>query len=121
MVSLSAGDSVIVGGKVPAKGGRPNIKLSAFKACPSDYEERSATFHADEGAELSDEEDNDDQDKGEAEEKDKAQAEDDQAASELEEEEEGDEHDKGAVDDESLLSELDDNDKAILLPPMYVT
>lgn len=91
-----AGDSVIVGGKVPAKGGRPNIKLSAFKACPSDYQERSAAFHSDEGSELSDEEEQD-QDKGEEEEEESVKA--------LVE-------DKGTVDDLPLLSELDDNDKA---------
>lgn len=85
-----SGDSIIIGGKVPAKGGRPDIKLSAFKACPSDYEERGAAFHNDEGTEISDEEE--DQDKGEGEE----------------------EQDKGLVDQGPLISELDENDKEML-------
>lgn len=31
------GDSVVVGGAVPAKGGRPKIKLSKYKVCPPEY------------------------------------------------------------------------------------
>ena len=31
---LSTGDTLVVGGNVPAKGGRPDIQLKSFSICP---------------------------------------------------------------------------------------
>ena len=30
----NAGDTIVVGGNVPAKGGRPDIQLKSFEICP---------------------------------------------------------------------------------------
>jgi len=31
---LPLGDTIVVGGNVPAKGGRPNIALKSYEVCP---------------------------------------------------------------------------------------